>query len=189
VSGTRPAAFIDRDGTIVVERHYLADPDAVALVPGAAGALRRLADAGFTLVLVTNQSGIARGLYAESDFRAVQRRLEALLLERGVRFDGVYHCPHHPDHTGPCPCRKPLPGMFRQAARELGVGFDGAVFIGDRLKDVLPARTLGGRGILVLTGHGEDEARRAPADVAVVPDLAAAAEHVLAQRRAQPREG
>src|SRR5690606_21848860 len=136
----RPAVFLDRDGTIVVERNYLADPARVELVPGAAAALRALAEAGYALVVVTNQSGIARGLYGEGEFRAVQRRIEELLAREGIRLDGVYHCPHHPDYTGPCECRKPAVGLYLRAARELGLDLSRSVCIGDRLKDVLPAR-------------------------------------------------
>lgn len=174
-SPRRPAAFIDRDGTIVAERHYLSDPDRVALVPGVPDALRRLRHAGYALVVTTNQSGIARGLYTESDFRAVQRRIEQVLARHGIRLDGVYHCPHHPDFTGPCACRKPGTGMYRQAARELGLDPARSLFIGDRLKDVEPASALGGTAILVRTGYGREEARRAGPEVRVVDDLLAAA--------------
>jgi len=176
----RPAAFLDRDGTLIAEAHYLADPERVRLVPGAAEALLRLRDAGYALVVVTNQSGIARGLYTEADFRAVQARLDALLEADGVRLDAVYHCPHHPDWTGPCDCRKPGTGLFVRAARELGVDPAASVYIGDRLKDVLPARVLGGRGILVRTGYGAEQARDAPADIAVAADLSAAVARILA---------
>lgn len=171
----RPAAFVDRDGTILIERHYLADPAGVELVPGAAAALRSLREAGYALVMVTNQSGIARGIYTADDFEAVQERLEEVLARAGVRLDAVYHCPHHPVFTGPCECRKPATGLFRRAARELGLDLARSLYIGDRLKDVLPARELGGTGILVRTGYGEAEARDAPPWVRVLEDLAAAA--------------
>lgn len=183
----RPAAFLDRDGTVIVERHYLADPAGVELVPGAAPALRALREAGFALVLVTNQSGIARGIIRLEEFQAVQRRLEALLAAEGVQLDGVFFCPHHPEFTGPCDCRKPALGLYRQAAREHGLDLVRSVFIGDRLGDVVPAQALGGAGYLVRTGYGEAEAPQASAGIVVSADLAAAVAHVLA-RRAQ-REG
>jgi D-glycero-D-manno-heptose 1,7-bisphosphate phosphatase len=170
----RPAAFLDRDGTLVIERHYLADPAGVQLVPGAATALRRLQDAGWALVIVTNQSGIARGLYAEADFHAVQRRVEEHLALAGVRIDSVGYCPHHPDFTGPCECRKPGTLLFREAAAGLGLDFASSVFIGDRLKDVLPARELGGRAFLVRTGYGALQELEADDDIEVVDDVAAA---------------
>lgn len=179
MSHLRPAVFLDRDGTVVVEKDYLSDPAEVALVPGAARALRRLADAGYLLVIVTNQSGIARGLYDEGAYRAVTRRMTALLHEDGVALDAVKHCPHHPDHTGPCSCRKPATGMHREAASELGIDASASWFVGDKASDVLPAAELGGRGILVLTGYGAEERERLPPEVAVVEDLDAAAALIL----------
>jgi D-glycero-D-manno-heptose 1,7-bisphosphate phosphatase len=169
---SRRAAFLDRDGTIIHERHYLADPEGVELVPGTAGALRAIADCGYSLVVVTNQSGIARGLYSAADFRAVQDRLEQVLAREGVHFDAVLHCPHHPDVTGPCDCRKPGTGMYREAAARLGVDLGASVYVGDRIKDVLPATELGGRGFLVRTGYGAAEAERVPPGVRVIEDLA-----------------
>lgn len=182
----RPAAFLDRDGTIVVERHYLADPAGVELVPGVAAALRRLQDAGYALVIVTNQSGIARGLYTEADFHAVQRRVEEVLAEAGVRIDAVGYCPHHPDFTGECACRKPGTLLFRQAAERLGIDPAASVFIGDRLKDVLPARELGGRAFLVRTGYGALQESEADDDIEVVDDVAAAVARVLPAGRVDP---
>jgi D-glycero-D-manno-heptose 1,7-bisphosphate phosphatase len=167
----RRAAFLDRDGTIIVERHYLADPDGVQLVPGTADALRRIAACGYALIIVTNQSGIARGLYSDADFRAVQQRLEETLARAGARFDAVLHCPHHPDVTGPCDCRKPGTGMHRAAADRLALDLPGSVYVGDRVKDVLPAVALGGRGFLVRTGYGSEEAATVPAGVRIVADL------------------
>ncbi|HKJ92419.1 MAG TPA: HAD family hydrolase [Longimicrobiales bacterium] len=177
--GPRPAAFLDRDGTVIVEREYLARPEDVELIPGAAAGLKRLADAGYALVLVSNQSGIARGLYGEADHRAVQARLEALLRDAGVVLDGDYHCPHHPDFTGPCDCRKPAPGLFLRAARELGLDLSRSVYIGDRLRDVLPGLERGGRAFLVRTGYGAAEAAAAPAAVHVADDVRQAAAMVV----------
>ncbi|MGH7553753.1 MAG: D-glycero-alpha-D-manno-heptose-1,7-bisphosphate 7-phosphatase [Longimicrobiales bacterium] len=177
--GSRPAAFLDRDGTIVIERYYLADPERVQLVPGAAGALKRLAAAGFALVVVTNQSAIAQGIYTVNDFEAVQRRIEEKLAAEGVRLDGVYYCPHHPAFTGPCRCRKPEPGLFQEAAGDLGLDFTRSAFIGDRVKDVIPALPLGGRGFLVRTGYGMEHQHHAPQGIEVVDDLAAAADRIL----------
>jgi D-glycero-D-manno-heptose 1,7-bisphosphate phosphatase len=171
VSGRR-AAFLDRDGTLIDEREFLADPDDVAIVPGAPAALRSIRDAGFALVVITNQSGIARGLYSEREFAAVQRRLESMLAAEGVTLDGVFHCPHHPDFSGPCDCRKPATGMFRLAADRLGLDLAASIYVGDRVRDVLPALELGGRGFLVTTGYGSAEATAAPAGVRVVAGLA-----------------
>lgn len=174
----RPAAFLDRDGTVIVERNYLSDPAAVELIPGAAAALRMLAHAGYALVLVTNQSGLARGLIREAEFLAVQRRLTGLLAAEGVEFEAVYHCPHHPEYTGPCECRKPGLGMYRRAARELGVDPASSIYIGDKVSDVLPAVVLGGRGYLVRTGHG-GAGEEVPEGIVVAADLGAAARIAL----------
>lgn len=168
----RRAVLLDRDGTIIQDRDYLADPAGVELVSGAAEALRAFAAAGHALVIVTNQSGIARGLLTEADFSAVQRRVEELFAAAGVIFDGVFHCPHHPEYTGPCQCRKPALGMYHAAARRLGLDLGSSVFIGDRLSDVLPATALGGRGYLVATGYGAREAQALPAGAIAARDVA-----------------
>lgn len=152
----RPAAFLDRDGTIMVEREFLADPGRVQLIPGAVEGLLALRGAGYALVVVTNQSGIARGLFALDAFRAVQARLEELLAAEGIRLDGVFLCPHHPDFDGACACRKPAPGLYLQAAAELGLDLRRSLFVGDRLSDVQVADALGGTGILLRTGYGRD---------------------------------
>jgi D,D-heptose 1,7-bisphosphate phosphatase len=163
----RPAAFLDRDGTIMVEREYLADPEGVELIPGAVDGLRALRKAGYALVVVSNQSGIARGLYDRAAFDAVQRRLEERLAQHGIQLDGVYLCPHHPEVDGPCDCRKPAPGLYRRAAEELGLNPARSLFIGDKLSDVQPAAGFGGTGVLVRTGYGAASAH-ALADPATV---------------------
>jgi histidinol-phosphate phosphatase family protein len=177
----RPAAFIDRDGTLIVERHYLADPAGVELTEGAAAALRALRDAGYALIVVTNQSGIARGLIRPEEYTAVQGRLDELLAHEGVRLDGVYHCPHHPDHTGPCECRKPGLGLYRRAAVEHGLDLARSVYIGDRAGDALPALALGGAGYLVRTGYGAEETALVPPEIGIVQDLAGAVREWLAR--------
>ncbi len=175
----RRAVFLDRDGTLIEERNYLADPDGVLLLPGVAEALCSLRRAGFVLVVVTNQSGIARGLYGEADFRAVTRRLEEVLREAGVVLDATLHCPHHPDYTGPCACRKPGTALYREAAERLGIALEESFYVGDRLKDVLPARELGGVGVLVRTGYGAEEEDRLPEDFHVHDDLLAVARWIV----------
>ena len=181
---TRKAAFLDRDGTIIEEKHYIADPNDVVLARGAVEGLRGLRDLGYALVIVTNQSGIARGLYTDQAFHAVQERVNALLSEQGITIDGVFYCPHHPDFTGPCDCRKPAPGMYRRAARNLGIDLAASVYIGDRLKDVLPAREFGGRGILVRTGYGNEESGEAPDWILTAANLADAADILKTSRPA-----
>lgn len=175
--------FLDRDGTVIQERDYLADPADVALVDGAASAVAALRAAGFAVVIVTNQSGIARGLYGEDDYRAVAARLDELLNHAAAPVDATYYCPHHPDFTGPCDCRKPDLGMYRRATEALGLDPTSSFYVGDRLKDVQPALALGGTGILVRTGYGAEEAAGAPPEVAVVDDLPAAAALILSGAR------
>lgn len=145
----RPAAFLDRDGTIMRDMHYPRDPDLVVLIPDAAAAMRRLAEAGVPVVVVTNQSGIAQGKVQPREYEAVRDRLDALLADEGVRVAGHYFCPHHPDFTGPCDCRKPGTLLYETAAREHGLDVHRSLFAGDRWRDVQPALTLGGLGVLV----------------------------------------
>lgn len=171
----RPAVFLDRDGTIIQETEYISDPDDVVLIPGALDALKLLRNGGLALVLVTNQSGIARGLFGVEDYEAVARRLEVLLDAEGVWLDDVRYCPHHPRFTGECHCRKPATGMHREAAEALGLDLPGSYFVGDRITDLLPALELGGHGILVRTGFGHMEEKDLPQVFQVADDLLDAA--------------
>lgn len=145
----RPAVFLDRDGTIVDDPGFLHRAADVRLLPGAAAAIARLNAAGWPVVVVTNQSGIARGLYDVAAYESVQRRLDELLRAAGARVDATYYCPHHPDFTGPCDCRKPGTALFQRAANDLNLDLTRSWFVGDRDGDVEPARVLGGRGILL----------------------------------------
>jgi D-glycero-D-manno-heptose 1,7-bisphosphate phosphatase len=181
VEDARPAVFLDRDGTLVEDPGYLHRPEDVRLLPGAADAVARLNAAGYLVVVVTNQSGIARGLYDEAAYQAVQRRLTELLAARGARLDGAQHCPHHPDVTGPCACRKPGTRLYETAASAHGIDLGRSWLVGDKLSDVAAAPALGGRAVLVATGEGRRHAVRARAlGVPVVADLAAAADRILA---------
>jgi D-glycero-D-manno-heptose 1,7-bisphosphate phosphatase len=155
----RPAVFLDRDGTLIEDRNYLRDPAELQLLPGAAEAVRGLNAAGLAAVLVTNQSGIARGLLTEADYAAAVRRLDELLAAEGARIDAHYHCPHLPEISGPCDCRKPGPLLYRQAADALGLDLGRSWWVGDRVRDVEAAAGFGGHGILVLTGAGLEESR------------------------------
>ncbi len=177
----RPAVFLDRDGTLIREEHYLSDADRVALLPGVGPALESLAHAGLALVLLTNQSGIARGLFSMDDYEAVNRRLSEFLARQGVELDGAYVCPHHPDFGGLCECRKPATGLHRRAALKLGLDLEASYHVGDRVRDVLPAMELGGQGILVRTGYGAGEERKGgvPSEIRIVDDLTAAARWIL----------
>ncbi len=145
----RRAAFLDRDGTLIRDHHYPRDPDLVEILPGVPEALKRLVQAGYLLVVITNQSGIARGLLTEADYQLVRGRLDALLAAKGVTLDASYHCPHETTISGPCECRKPGTGLHRQAAREMGIDLAKSISVGDRWRDVAPALELGFPGWLV----------------------------------------
>lgn len=145
----RAAALLDRDGTIIVDEHYLSDPDRVALLPGAAEAIRVLATAGVPSVVCSNQSGIARGLVTLEQHRAVRLRVARLLEDEGASLLDSFFCPHHEDFTGPCPCRKPGTLMFEQAAALHRLDLSRSLFVGDKLRDVSPAAKFGGTGYLV----------------------------------------
>jgi D-glycero-D-manno-heptose 1,7-bisphosphate phosphatase len=138
------AAFLDRDGTIIRDANYVRDPHDVELLPDAAGAIQRLNAAGILVIVVTNQSGIARGYLELDDYRRVEARLNELLAAQGARVDGTYMCPHHPDITGPCDCRKPGLGLYRQAIADHHLDPTRSFFVGDRWRDVAPGRALGG---------------------------------------------
>jgi D-glycero-D-manno-heptose 1,7-bisphosphate phosphatase len=169
------AVFLDRDGTIIEDGGYLGDPGKVRLLPGAAGAIRQLNQHDFRVLVVTNQSGIARGLLSLEDYHATEQRLNELLARGKALVDADYFCPHLPEVSGPCECRKPGTLLYRQAAERFGVDLQESWWVGDRIRDLLPARALGGQGILVLTGAGRDEAANAAAHgFTQAADLAAA---------------
>lgn len=180
---TYSAAFLDRDGTILHDPGYPSDPEAVELLPGAAEAIARLNAAGVPVLVVTNQSGIGRGLLGVEEFLAVQRAAERKLRAASARVDGVYYCPHDPERE-PCACRKPGLGLYRRAADERGIRLPDALFIGDRVRDVLPALELGGAGWL-LRGGGETP----PPGIGLAEDLRDAVERALARVGRGDRSG
>jgi histidinol-phosphate phosphatase family protein len=180
-SAGAPFIFLDRDGTLIVEKHYLADPAGVELCTGAAEGLQRLQAAGFRFVMVSNQSGIARGILTEAQVCAVNSRMAELLAPHGVAFAAMYWCPHGP--TEECSCRKPRPGMIHRAVSKLGGDLRGAWVIGDRGADLDLARGAGLPSLLVRTGYGcETEFRLLERPTGIVDNLAAAADFILARR-------
>lgn len=155
---TRRAIFLDRDGTLIHDPGYLSDPDGVVLLEGVAAGLRALAAAGFALVIVTNQSGIARGKYTVADYEAVAARLAAALAAEGVELLDAYFCPYHPDGTTPPydvdhPDRKPSDGMWRRAAADHGIDLARSWSIGDGERDVVAGKRAGTRGVLLAGGR------------------------------------
>jgi D-glycero-D-manno-heptose 1,7-bisphosphate phosphatase len=175
----RAAVFLDRDGTVVEDPGFLRDPADVVLLPGAAAAIAHLNRAGIAAVVVTNQSGIARGLILPEEYRAVEQRIGQLLAAEGGSLDATYHCPHYPAISGPCDCRKPGTLLYRRAAEELGLDLARSWAVGDRLTDLEAVHRLGGRGMLVRTGAGEAYAADAVrAGYAVARDLAHAVDQI-----------
>ncbi len=178
---TRAAIFLDRDGTLIKDVGYISRPDDVVLMPGAAGALRSAHNRQRPVVIVTNQSGIARGKFAEADYLAVRKRIAELLAESAAYIDAEYVCPHHPDFTGPCDCRKPGVLLYETAIREHGLDGARSAFIGDRWRDIAPAAHFGGRGIMVPSeSTPADEIARARAEMEVAETLQAAFDAALA---------
>jgi D,D-heptose 1,7-bisphosphate phosphatase len=148
----RPAVFLDRDGTINVEVNYLSSPEQMQLIDGVPAAIQRLRDAGFAIIVVTNQSGVARGYLTAETLDAIHHKLHTELAAAGTRVDGIYFCAHHPDEN--CNCRKPKSGLFLQAAREHNLDLRASLMIGDAESDLLAAKNLQMPSILVRTGHG-----------------------------------
>jgi len=140
---SRAAFFVDRDDTLIRNVPYNTDPNTVDLVPGAARALPWLREAGIPVFVVSNQSGIAQGLQSEDEVRAVNERLRTLLRAAGAEVQGMYYCPHHPEHTGPCDCRKPEPGMLLRAAREHGIDLGASLMVGNAARDLEAGRRAG----------------------------------------------
>jgi histidinol-phosphate phosphatase family protein len=176
----RGAIFFDRDGTLIEDRHYIRDASEVVLVAHAANAVRLVNYAQLPVIVVTNQSGIARGLLSEADYDAVRAQLDNLLSERNAFIDASYHCPHHPEFTGPCDCRKPATGLYERAIAEHHLDPARCAFIGDRLRDITAARTFGGRGILVPSPDTPgEEIVRAAAEFEIAATLSAAVQMIL----------
>ena len=190
---SRPAIFMDRDGTVSQEVGYVVHLDRYALLPRSTAAIRRINEAGMAAFVATNQSGIARGLFSEELVGAVHRRLQDWLAEGGARLDGIYYCPHHPregkgEWTGPCECRKPRPGMLQRAAAEHDIDLARSYMIGDTGRDLGAGAAAGATPVLVLTGYGRGErehlSERWPAQPAfVAEDLLEAVEWILDRGR------
>ena len=177
----RPAIFLDKDGTLIDNVPYNVDPALMELAPSAEEALTVWHEAGYALVVVSNQSGIARGYFAESDLEAVEARLHELLTESGVPLAGFYYCPHHPDgqvaaYAIACECRKPAPGLILAAASELGVDLAQSWLVGDILDDIEAGRRSGCRTVLIENGN-ETQWRKGQEREphAIAPNLASAA--------------
>lgn len=158
----RPALFVDRDGTLIEETDYLVDASQIRLFPGSADALRVAREAGFLVVIITNQSAVARGLLSLSQLEAIHHCLTDLLEKERAPIDAVYACPHHPEHSAKpadrdCPCRKPKPGLLFAAAQELSIDLTKSFLVGDKISDIEAGHRAGCKSVLVLTGYGSSE--------------------------------
>ncbi|MGI8509208.1 MAG: HAD-IIIA family hydrolase [Gemmatimonadaceae bacterium] len=177
-------AFLDRDGTIICDVNYLSRPEQVELIDGAANAIQRLNVAGVPVIVVTNQSGIARGYFTTADYERGRARLDELLGEHGAHIDGSYFCPHLPSIGEECECRKPAAGLFRTAARERKLDMRSPAFVGDRWRDIAAVRELGGQGFLLRSpgDDSQDVVLARESGVTVVSTLGDAVERMLRGR-------
>jgi heptosyltransferase II len=186
-----PAVFIDRDGTLIEDRHYLADPQKIAFLDGALDGVSRLKEAGYKIIIISNQSGVARGFFPVETVDAVHQRLQHLMQEAGAAPDDIRFCPHYPDGDDPrytcdCDCRKPKPGMVEDAAKEHGLDLKKSILIGDKFSDIQCGRVVGMESILVRTGEGARTEKELPANKYLRPDhicdhLGAAAAYILSR--------
>jgi len=188
VSKGKGAVFLDRDGTICVLVEYMDDPDQVELLPEAAEAIRTFNKLGMLVVMITNQSALARGYFTEDVLGAIHERLNRILEKEGAHIDAIYYCPHHPDDK--CKCRKPEPGLLIKAAEELGIDLKRSFMVGDKVDDAAAGKAAGCKGILVLTGYGlgelalRDQWKVVPDHIA--DDLLGAAEWIEKQLKKWP---
>jgi D-glycero-D-manno-heptose 1,7-bisphosphate phosphatase len=188
-STLRPAVFLDRDGTINEQMGYINHISRFQMLPGVADAIRRLNEAEIPVVVVTNQSGLARGYFPAELLTAVHEKMVALLAEDGAHVDGIYVCPHHPEakkeeYRLNCDCRKPKPGLLLLAAAEMGLDLARSVVVGDRWSDLKTAKAIGALPVLVLTGYGRGDAQYIGPTQEVQPafvgvDLAEAVQWIL----------
>lgn len=189
MSEKHAAVFMDRDGTINEEVSFLSRMEQLRLYPQTCEAIRLINRSGMKAVVVTNQSGIARGYFTEDFVRTVHDRINELLAAEGARIDGFYVCPHHPVYgqglyKKDCECRKPRPGLLLQAAREMNIDLARSYMVGDMLRDVETGKKVGAKGILVCTGYGPNIVRTdMPAFVA--EDILEAVQWILKDRKTE----
>lgn len=194
----RAAVFLDRDGTLNEEIGYLSRADDLLLIRGAGEAVRRINQAGMAAVVVTNQSGVARGYFEERALLSIHKRLRQELEKEGAYLDGIYICPHHPQgdvdgYRRVCQCRKPGIGMVREAERDLSLELSLSYMIGDHLNDVRMAVNAGMRSVLILTGHGSEEWERVDDAERSMPthvagDITEAVDWILSNRAESGKE-
>lgn len=181
--GNKKAFFLDRDGVLIVDKNYLSDPAEVELFPDAAEALRLIREHGYMIIVVSNQSGIARGYFDFDDLMEVEQRIDELLLDEGVSIDAWYYCPHYagkncnPEYAFECDCRKPEPGMLLAAAKECGIDLSQSVMIGDKLSDLEAGRKAGCKALALI------RTRKDVQDISAFPDAVESSTLLTAVKR------
>jgi D-glycero-D-manno-heptose 1,7-bisphosphate phosphatase len=175
---TNRAIFLDRDGTLNEEGGYISSPERFRLYSFAAEAVRLINQSGWKAIVLTNQSGVARGYFTETTLIEIHERMEESLRLQGARIDAIYYCAHHPDYGSPpyrldCDCRKPRPGLAERAARDFNLDLNQCYAIGDRYRDIESGHAVGARGVLVMTGYGREEYETRRRDWPRQPDYVA----------------
>lgn len=176
----RSAVFLDRDGTLNVEKNYLYKIEDWEWIPGAVKAIQLINKMGMLAIIVTNQSGIARGYYQQADVDLLHEWLVQELAKKGAKIDGFYVCPHHPEYSSgtQCNCRKPEPGLLKKAARDFAIDLPHSYMIGDKMADVNVALKIGVTPILVLTGHGQQVQKNCPSSIIVKSNVLEAVKYI-----------
>jgi D-glycero-D-manno-heptose 1,7-bisphosphate phosphatase len=177
----RPAVFIDRDGTLNVDKNYLRLFEDWEWIPGAVEAIKAFNGAGFLVIVISNQAGVARGMYSEADINLLHVRVDDELRRLGARIDAYYYCPHHPEigEERACDCRKPAPGMLLRAADDLAIDLSRSWMIGDKLTDVDAGHAANVATILVRTGYGDNEAVLSRPGQIIADNLLVACQYIL----------
>lgn len=179
------AVFLDRDGTLIEDTGYINSPEQVKFLPGAIAAVKKLQDAGFKIIIISNQSGVARGLITEDMLQTIDKLIHRQVLNGGAHIDGSYYCPHHPEHgvypyRQDCECRKPHIGLIRKAVKDHDLDLSGSIMVGDHSNDIETAKRAGIKSVFVMTGHGpEEKAHLKSQPDHIATDLSAAADWII----------
>ncbi|MFX1419057.1 MAG: D-glycero-beta-D-manno-heptose 1,7-bisphosphate 7-phosphatase [Promethearchaeota archaeon] len=168
MTNQKKAVFLDRDGVINKEVSYLSDPKNFKFIKGSIDALKILKRKGFLLIIITNQAGIARGIFTEKILEVIHNKMLKTLKHNDVQIDNIYYCPHHPDFTGPCNCRKPHPGMILEAQLNFNIDLNNSYMVGDTLNDIETGKAANCKTVLVLTGYGKKEKKKISS---IIPDM------------------
>ena len=186
------AIFLDRDGTIIEDIGYINSPQQIKFIPGAIEAIKTFNEAGFIVVVITNQAGVARGLVTEDMLQTIDKTMHKWLLHGGAHLDGIYYCPHHPEHgvypyKQQCECRKPHPGLIKKAQKDFNIDLAQSYMIGDKATDIEAGKKAGTKTVFVLSGRGKEERanlKEPPDHISV--DLAAAVDWIKKNEEASP---